>query len=176
MIGGKATPANRGDHMSYSVRRLAAGIVFPAGIASMSGASAAPVSDALAIKNAVPAQVETVQWRWWGPGLGFFAGAAVGTALAAPYYNGYGPYYGYGYGYGPRPYYAAPYYPAPYYAAPGYPAAPPPGYAVAPPPGYAAAGPPPGGGGVASCAQRFKSYDPRTGTYLGTDGARHPCR
>jgi hypothetical protein len=26
-----------------------------------------------------------------------------------------------------------------------------------------------------SCEQRFRSYDPQTGTYLGTDGARHPC-
>jgi hypothetical protein len=29
-----------------------------------------------------------------------------------------------------------------------------------------------GGGG---CAQRFHSYDPATGTYLGFDGQRHPC-
>jgi hypothetical protein len=27
----------------------------------------------------------------------------------------------------------------------------------------------------ASCEQRFKSYDPQTGTYLGFDGKRHPC-
>ena len=27
----------------------------------------------------------------------------------------------------------------------------------------------------AYCAQRFKSYDPRSGTYLGYDGLRHPC-
>jgi hypothetical protein len=27
----------------------------------------------------------------------------------------------------------------------------------------------------AYCAQRFKSYDPASGTYLGYDGARHPC-
>jgi hypothetical protein len=27
----------------------------------------------------------------------------------------------------------------------------------------------------ASCAQRFKSYDPASGTYLGADGARHTC-
>jgi len=27
-----------------------------------------------------------------------------------------------------------------------------------------------------SCAQRFHSYDPSTGTYLGFDGARHPCQ
>jgi hypothetical protein len=29
------------------------------------------------------------------------------------------------------------------------------------------------GGG---CAARFHSYDPATGTYLGSDGARHACR
>jgi BA14K-like protein len=27
----------------------------------------------------------------------------------------------------------------------------------------------------ASCQQRFRSYDPSTGTYLGYDGLRHPC-
>jgi BA14K-like protein len=27
----------------------------------------------------------------------------------------------------------------------------------------------------AYCAQRFRSYDPTSGTYLGNDGARHPC-
>jgi hypothetical protein len=32
-----------------------------------------------------------------------------------------------------------------------------------------------GGGSVAYCAQRFKSYDPASGTYLGYDGLRHPC-
>jgi hypothetical protein len=25
------------------------------------------------------------------------------------------------------------------------------------------------------CMQRFRSYDPRSGTYLGNDGNRHPC-
>ena len=29
--------------------------------------------------------------------------------------------------------------------------------------------------GSANCAQRFHSFDPATGTYLGRDGARHPC-
>jgi hypothetical protein len=33
----------------------------------------------------------------------------------------------------------------------------------------------PGGTAVASCASRCKSYDPATGTFLGHDGARHPC-
>jgi hypothetical protein len=32
-----------------------------------------------------------------------------------------------------------------------------------------------GGGVVGYCMQRFKSYDPRSGTYLGYDGYRHPC-
>lgn len=31
------------------------------------------------------------------------------------------------------------------------------------------------GDSVASCQQRFRSYDPSTGTYLGYDGLRHPC-
>jgi hypothetical protein len=74
---------------------------------------------------------------------------------------------------------------------PGYAGGPPPGgpgYAGGPPaggPGYAGgppgadpseyAGGPPAGGPVASCMQRFRSYDPKTGTYLGNDGQRHPC-
>jgi hypothetical protein len=33
----------------------------------------------------------------------------------------------------------------------------------------------PGGDSAAYCAQRFQSYDPSTGTYLGYDGLRHPC-
>ncbi len=28
---------------------------------------------------------------------------------------------------------------------------------------------------VQYCMQRFRSYDPRSGTYLGYDGERHPC-
>lgn len=28
---------------------------------------------------------------------------------------------------------------------------------------------------IAACARRYRSYDPRTGTYLGNDGYRHPC-
>ena len=31
------------------------------------------------------------------------------------------------------------------------------------------------GGSIAYCLQRFKSYDPASGTYLGYDGLRHPC-
>jgi hypothetical protein len=25
------------------------------------------------------------------------------------------------------------------------------------------------------CAQRYRSYDPASGTYMGSDGRRHPC-
>jgi hypothetical protein len=31
------------------------------------------------------------------------------------------------------------------------------------------------GNNDAYCFSRFKSYDPASGTYLGYDGARHPC-
>ena len=58
------------------------------------------------------------------------------------------PYY-----YGGGPYYVSPYYYAP---APGY-------YAET----Y--------DDGVAYCMQRYRSYDPRSGTFLGNDGYRHPC-
>lgn len=44
--------------------------------------------------------------------------------------------------------------------------------AAAPRP-YYAPGPTPGE--VQYCSQRFKSYDPSSGTYLGYDGNRHAC-
>jgi hypothetical protein len=47
-----------------------------------------------------------------------------------------------------------------------------PGYYGPPPP--VAYGPPPGDA-LAYCMQRFRSYDPGSGTYLGNDGYRHPC-
>jgi hypothetical protein len=50
---------------------------------------------------------------------------------------------------------AAPYYyGSPYYYGPGY---------------------PPPEGDVQYCMQRYKSYNPNTGLYLGNDGRRHPC-
>ncbi len=54
---------------------------------------------------------------------------------------------------------AAPYYaPGPYYY---------------PGPGYYEGGY--DGDAVRYCMQRFRSYDPGSGTYLGYDGYRHPC-
>jgi BA14K-like protein len=154
--------------MLNPLRKLALAASLGAAIASFASvASALPALDPLAIKNAVPPPIEEVQWRWgWGAPVaaGVVAGTVVGSALAGPYY-GYGPYY-------PGPYYPGPYYPGPppgYY---GYPL--PPGYAP-PAPGYAA---PPGasaGDPVAYCKQRYRSYNPQTGSYLGTDGQRHNC-
>jgi hypothetical protein len=146
------------SRMPNTMIKTVGAIVFAAGLSSFASvAQAAPVSGAFAIKNAVPATIETVQWRrrgigWGGVGAGFVAGAIIGGALASPYY-GYGPYY-----------YPAPY---PYYA-------PPPGpvYYGAPGPAYGA---PPTDDAVAYCSQRFRSYDPASGTYLGYDGQRHPC-
>jgi hypothetical protein len=137
--------------------KLTAAALIAASVVSTAGvASAAPVNG-LAIKNAAPSNVETVQFRRWGPalGAGIVAGAIVGGMLANPYYGGYGPYYG------PGPYYAGP---GPYYAGPG------PYYArpvVRPGPVYSDA--------VAYCMRRYRSYDPRSGTFLGYDGLRHPC-
>ena len=84
---------------------------------------------------------------------------------------------GYDYGYSDPYYYGA--YSDPYYSDDyayndyygdgdlGY------GYGVVSSPGYVVSS-----GGVADpayCAQRYRSYDPASGTYLGFDGLRHPC-
>jgi hypothetical protein len=80
-------------------------------------------------------------------GGGFWPGVAVGAGI------GIGSSYGY--------------YGSPYYADDSY--------------GYyddsaVAAGPPVGDDdAVAYCTQRYRSYDPASGTYLGNDGLRHPC-
>ena len=36
--------------------------------------------------------------------------------------------------------------------------------------------PAPGNEGGSSCATRFHSFDPATGSYMGRDGRRHPCQ
>jgi len=62
---------------------------------------------------------------------------------------------------------------------PRYCAAPPPpgypGYVAAPPPPAYVAAPPPPGDAVAYCMQRYRSYDPASGTFMGFDGVRRPC-
>lgn len=123
------------------------------------------MSSSLGLQNAAAPLAEAVQYRraWRGGyrgggfvgagvGLGLGLAAGIGGAIvgaAQPYgYYGYAP----GYAYGPSDAYG------PSYAyAPGYDQ------------GYV------GGNDVAYCQQRFRSYDPGSGTYLGFDGVRHPC-
>jgi hypothetical protein len=87
--------------------------------------------------------------RFW-PGA-VAAGAVIGGAIAA---NDAYAYYG-----GPA-YYDAPAYYDDQYADDG-------AVAVVPAPV--------GDDSAAYCAQRYRSYDPASGTYLGYDGQRHPC-
>jgi hypothetical protein len=136
--------------MSKRMLNISVAAVLAAGAATASHtASATPLADALAIRNAAGTDVVPVWGRgfWWGFGPGFVGGAIVGGAIATAPYR-YGPY-----PYGPYPYYYGP----PVVYEPGHPAA------------------APGGTAVASCASRYKSYDPATGTFLGHDGVRHPC-
>jgi|SRR5271170_1953301 hypothetical protein len=87
----------------------------------------------------------------YGVGAGVVAGAVIGGAIASQGYYGPG-------------YYAPGYYAPGYYDDSGYDDG---GVAVAPAPA--------GGDAVAYCMQRFRSYDPASGSYLGNDGQRHPC-
>ncbi|MBI3700647.1 MAG: BA14K family protein [Afipia sp.] len=125
---------------------------------AVTSVNAAPLASATALSSATHSNsdVTQVQWRGrrggWGPGvgIGLAAGALIGGAIAA----GSSPYYGpgYGYGYGPG-YYGPAYAPAPVVVEPGY----------------------GGGDAEAYCMQRYKSYDPASGTYLNYDGNRYPC-
>lgn len=149
--------------MNLTAKLLAAALVSGSVPLCAGTASAAPITAPQGLENAAAPPVEAVQWRggwrggWGGVGPGFIAGAIIGGGIAAATspWNGYN--YGYnGYNYG---YYGAP-------NAYGYQ-----GYA-APPQGYVAITP---RGDVNYCSQRFRSYDPASGTYLGYDGLRHPC-
>jgi BA14K-like protein len=81
---------------------------------------------------------------------GAVAGAVIGGAIAS---GGYGYYGDPGYAYGPG-------YDDQYYDDGG----------------GVVAGPAQGGDdAIGYCMQTYRSYDPRSGTYLGNDGYRHPC-
>ena len=133
-------------------------IAAAAALLAISGASFANIALAMPVAKAVASEpmnlaaTQTVQWRgggWrgggWRGGGWGFGPGFVGGAIAGGLLAA--PYYS------PGPYYS---YPGAYYPAPGY------------------DGPPPRNA-VAYCLRRFKSYDPRSGTYLGYDGFRHPC-
>jgi hypothetical protein len=92
--------------------------------------------------------------RGIGAGAGFVAGLAAGSALG----YGYDPYYNDGY-------YGDDYAYNDYYDN-GYDA----GYPVDSGVVVSSAD-----GDASYCAQRYRSYDPASGTYLGFDGLRHPC-
>jgi hypothetical protein len=79
---------------------------------------------------------------------GLIAGAMIGGALASGGYYGGPGYYASGPGYYDDQYDDGP-------------------VAVAPQVG--------GDDSVGYCMQTYRSYDPRSGTYLGNDGYRHPC-
>jgi hypothetical protein len=72
MVRRKATPPGE-SRMANRLIKVVATIVFVAGTSSLATvASATPVANGFAIKNAVPASVEIVQWRrgWGGGGWG----------------------------------------------------------------------------------------------------------
>jgi hypothetical protein len=90
------------------------------------------------------------------PGFAFGFGVGPGY-YGAPYYDDYA-YAGY-------PYDSNAYYDDPYYSDTfAYDAGPTVGITVNA-----------GGDDQAYCMQRYRSYDPASGTFLGYDGIRHPC-
>jgi hypothetical protein len=109
------------------------------------------LTTALALAAAAVAPASARPWHrhhGWGWGGSAAAGFATGAIIGGALASR-----PYGYGYGYRPYAYAP--PAVVYEDDAY-----------------AAG---SDRDDAYCAQRYRSYDPRSGTYLGYDGARHPC-
>jgi hypothetical protein len=139
------------------------------------GAAALAFTATAIVATAEPASAQ----RWhrgfgWGPGI---AAGVVGGALAAATSPLWAPgYYGYDYGY---PGYAYGYDDNAYGYDPGYTYAPggyAPRYSYDQSPGYAYGQSYAGGGrDDAYCSQRYRSYDPASGTYLGFDGVRHSC-
>ena len=126
-------------------------------MAAMSSGQAAPLAPSQSVvaahAGADNSLLTEVQWRrrgyWGGRGRGGLGlGLAAGALLGGAIAAGSNPYY-----YGPGYYGGPAYYPAP-------------GPVVVEPGGDDA---------IAYCMQRFKSFDPASGTYLGYDGYRHPC-
>ncbi len=150
--------------MTTSAKFIAAMLLVAAAPWVATPVTASPLSSPQGLQNAGAPLVETVQyrrgWRGGGPGFGVGAGFAAGAiisgiiAASRPYPYDYYVYGGYerGYSYGPE-----------YAYGPGYDQQ---EYVV----GY-----PGGQNEVAYCQQRFRSYDPASGSYLGFDGLRHSC-
>jgi hypothetical protein len=135
-----------------------AAAVATVGMLAGTPAIAAPVSTGAASLNSAVTSPVT-QARWWGrgPGWGWRGGYWRGPGW---YWGGRGWYWG-GVAAGAV---AGGIIASQAYRYPG------PAY-------YGAPGPGPGGEDwLAYCSSRYRTFDPRTGTYMGYDGHRHPCR
>ena len=131
--------------MNVLSRSLITALVVAATPWLAASANAVPIASSLMLKNAVTPTTETVQYRRGWRGGGY-GGAAVGLGIAGALIGG---------------------------AIVG--ATQPYGYGYGYGPVYVAPVPYVGGDAVSYCAQRYRSYDPYSGTYLGYDGFRHPC-
>ena len=122
----------------------------------LGGAAAVALTACTVLATSAPASAAPWGWhRGWG-GWGGWHGGGWGGAVAAGVIGG-------ALAAATSPLWAPGYYDYD----PGYAYGP--GYAVAPAPVLG------GGGGVAYCESRFRSYNPATGMYLGYDGQYHPC-
>ncbi len=108
-------------------------------------ALSAPAAHATTTENITPVYYRGRGWGYRGGYRGGWGWGGVGAGLAAGALIGGA--------------IAANSYPYGYGYAPGY-------YAA---PAYVE------GDGVAYCMRRYRSYDPRSGTYLNYDGNRYPC-
>jgi len=141
--------------MNRSSKIFGAALIAAAAPWLVAPAAAAPLSSPLGLQNAVTSSVETVQYRhgWRGGyrGSGFGGpglGFAAGAIIGGAFLGATQPYG--------------------YYRGSGY-------YGYGYDRGYVAVSPYADANEVAYCQQRFRSYDPASGTYLGFDGLRHSC-
>ena len=147
----------------------------------LGGAAALALTSAAVLATAGPASAQDWRHRSFDRGLAGFAAGVVGGAVAAataplwaPGYYGYYDYYP-GYAYAPGYTYDTYSYDPGYAYSPGYTynqGYTNQGYTNQ---GYLNQGYTTGGRDDAYCTQRYRSYDPASGTYLGYDGIRHPC-
>ncbi|MCX7310869.1 MAG: BA14K family protein [Alphaproteobacteria bacterium] len=148
--------------MNACSKLLAVALMSTAGPWMVAPAGAVPIGSLAGVQDHAEPTTENVRCRggggYWrggrgaGIGAGIVAGAIIGGAIV-------GSRPGYSYGYAPAPAYGYGYQP---------------GYVEDDADDdYVAMAP--NGGGAGYCAQRYRSYDPRSGTFLGYDGLRHPC-
>jgi hypothetical protein len=162
---------NREFIMNKSSKIFAVALIAAAAPWLGSPASALPVSSPTLLHAAATPSFEAVRYRgrgYVGAGIGLAAGAIIGGAiLNATQPRGYYGYdSGYGYGaYGDQGYGG---YESDYVEVPNY------RYGPGPRAAYRQSYVE-GDNDAGYCQQRYRSYDPASGTYLGYDGLRHPC-